>query len=88
MLADLAMTCLIAVMVQAGCAGPTRKDAVPKTLTTRVALPGLADVRYRAGIDRDAHTAYDDKLRNFYTTVSPVDILRTRSVWSVITKSA
>jgi hypothetical protein len=31
-----------------------RKNAVPKTLTTQATVPGLADVRYRAGIDRDA----------------------------------
>jgi predicted acylesterase/phospholipase RssA len=54
MLADRAMTCLVVAMVLVGCAGPTRKSAVPKTVTTQATLPGLADIRYRAGIDREA----------------------------------
>jgi Patatin-like phospholipase len=54
MRADRVTVCLLAAMVLAGCAGPVRKNAVPKTLTTQATVPGLADVRYRAGIDRDA----------------------------------
>jgi len=49
---------LIAVVVvlalAQGCAGPPRKDAVPYALTTKAAIPGLADVRYRVGIDNEA----------------------------------
>ena len=41
-------------MVLAGCAGPARQHAVPEALTTQAVVPGLADVRYRAGIDREA----------------------------------
>jgi hypothetical protein len=52
--AERVMACLVTVMVLASCAGPVRKNAVPKTLTTQAGVPGLADVRYRAGIDRDA----------------------------------
>jgi predicted acylesterase/phospholipase RssA len=37
-----------------GCAGPVRKDAVPTALTTKAVVPGLADVRYRVGIDTEA----------------------------------
>jgi hypothetical protein len=54
MRADRVTACLLAAMVLAGCAGPVRKNAVPKALTTQAVVPGLADVRYRAGIDRDA----------------------------------
>lgn len=43
----------VAVLAQ-GCAGPVRKEAVPAALTTQAVVPGLADVRYRVGIDNDA----------------------------------
>jgi hypothetical protein len=43
-----------AAVIAQGCAGPVRKDAVPAALTTRAVVPGLADVRYRVGIDNDA----------------------------------
>jgi predicted acylesterase/phospholipase RssA len=163
--AERVMACLVTVMVLASCAGPVRKNAVPKTLTTQAGVPGLADVRYRAGIDRDAFMregiesffreqtylasrgyqgpllpavylavsgggdngafdagllngwsaagtrpefklvtgvstgaliapfallglAYDDKLKKFYTRVSPKDILNTRSRLAVITSDA
>ena len=48
------MACVLAAMVLAGCAGPVRQHAVPKALTTQAVVPRLADVRYRAGIDREA----------------------------------
>ena len=162
---DRLMACLVAGMVLAGCAGPVRKNAVPKNLTSQAVVPGLADVRYRAGIDRDAlmregiesfrreqaylasrghqgplppavflavsgggdngafgagllngwtaagtrpefklvtgvstgaliapfaflGPAYDDKLKKFYTSVSPKDILHERSLLAVITSDA
>jgi predicted acylesterase/phospholipase RssA len=165
MRADRVTACLLAAMVLAGCAGPVRKNAVPKALTTQAVVPGLADVRYRAGIDRDAvmregiesvlreqaylasrghqgpmppavflavsgggdngafgagllngwtaagnrpefklvtgistgaliapfaflGPAYDDKLKKFYTSVTPKDILYTRSLLAVITSDA
>jgi predicted patatin/cPLA2 family phospholipase len=37
-----------------GCAGLTRKEAVPASLTTQAIVPGLEDVRYRVGIDNEA----------------------------------
>jgi len=42
------------VVLAQGCAGPVRKEAVPAALTTQAVVPGLADVRYRVGIDNDA----------------------------------
>ena len=45
---------ILATLLVVGCAGPIRKDAVPEDLTTQAVVPGLADVRYRAGIDREA----------------------------------
>jgi predicted patatin/cPLA2 family phospholipase len=42
------------VAVLAACAGPVRKGAVPEDLTTKAIVPGMPDVRYRAGIDREA----------------------------------
>jgi predicted acylesterase/phospholipase RssA len=162
---DRGIAFLLAAMVLAGCAGPVRKDAVPADLTTQAVVPGLADVRYRAGIDKDAllkegmasfrreqaylkppgHTgplppaiflavsgggdngafgagllngwtaagnrpefklvtgistgaliapfaflgpAYDDELREFYTTVTRDDILKMRSLLAVVTSDA
>jgi predicted acylesterase/phospholipase RssA len=48
----LAITLVLALAQ--GCAGPVRKEAVPAPLTTRAVVPGLADVRYRIGIDQEA----------------------------------
>lgn len=45
---------MIAALAIAGCAGPVRKEAVPENLTDRAVVPGLSDVRYRSGIDREA----------------------------------
>lgn len=42
------------LLLTQGCAGPVRKEAVPSALTTQAVVPGLADVRYRVGIDNDA----------------------------------
>ncbi|MCG6984200.1 MAG: patatin-like phospholipase family protein [Thiocapsa sp.] len=42
------------VLLEQGCAGPMRKEAVPPALTTQAVVPGLPDVRYRVGIDTDA----------------------------------
>lgn len=51
------------VLVLTGCSGPVRKHAVPQTLTTRAVVPGLADVRYRLGIDTERLRA--DALESF-----------------------
>ena len=165
MRADRVIACFVAAVLIAGCAGPIRKDAVPLDLTTQAVVPGLAEVRYRAGIDKKAilkegmdsfrreqaylqsrgHTgpippaiflavsgggdngafgagllngwtaagtrpefklvtgistgaliapfaflgpAYDDELREFYTSVTPADILKMRSFLAVITSDA
>ena len=162
---DRVMAFFLAALVLAGCAGPVRKDAVPADLTTQAVVPGLGDVRYRAGIDRETllkegmasfrreqaylqsqgHTgplppaiflavsgggdngafgagllngwtaggdrpefklvtgistgaliapfaflgpAYDATLKDFYTTVTPDDILKMRSLLAVITSDA
>lgn len=160
-----ALVCLVAAAIACGCAGPTRQDAVPPELTTQAVVPGLADVRYRVGIDTDAlrkdaidafwreeaylkasgHTgelppavflaisgggddgafgagllngwtaagdrpefklvtgvstgaliapfaflgpAYDDRLKRFYTTLSPADIEERRSLLAALTSDA
>ncbi|EGJ49347.1 patatin-like phospholipase family protein [Desulfocurvibacter africanus] len=44
--------CVLAVVALAACAGVARKDAVPEDLTTQAVVPGMADVRYRSGIDQ------------------------------------
>lgn len=165
MRADRVMAFIVAAVVLAGCAGPVRKDAVPEDLTTQAVVPGLADVRYRAGIDRETllkegmasfrreqaylksqghrgplppaiflavsgggdngafgagllsgwtaagdrpefklvtgistgaliapfaflGPAYDATLKEFYTTVTPADILKMRSLLAVITSDA
>jgi predicted acylesterase/phospholipase RssA len=44
---------VVLALVQ-GCAGPVRRDAVPEALTTKAVVPGLADVRYRIGVDTEA----------------------------------
>ena len=54
MRADPVILSLLAAAVLSGCSGPSRKPAVPEALTTQAVVPGLPDVRYRAGIDRDA----------------------------------
>lgn len=41
------------VLMLTGCAGVGRKPAVPENLTTQAVVPGLADVRYRVGIDTE-----------------------------------
>lgn len=46
--------CVISLLALAACSGPVRKDAVPSTLTTQAVVPGMADVRYRMGIDTEA----------------------------------
>jgi predicted acylesterase/phospholipase RssA len=56
--------CVLAVVALAGCAGVARKDAVPKDLTTQAVVPGMADVRYRAGIDRE--TIQREGIASFY----------------------
>jgi hypothetical protein len=38
--AERVMACLVTVMVLASCAGPVRKNNVPKTLTTQAGVPG------------------------------------------------
>jgi predicted acylesterase/phospholipase RssA len=43
-----------ALTLAQGCAGPVRKDAVPAALTGQAIVPGLADVRYRIGVDNEA----------------------------------
>lgn len=45
---------VVTVFIVAGCAGPSRKEAVPEGLTTQAIVPGMPDVRYRAGIDTAA----------------------------------
>jgi hypothetical protein len=59
---------LLLVLLLTGCSGPVRKDAVPETLTTRAVVPGLADVRYRLGIDTERLRA--DAVESFYTEVA------------------
>lgn len=49
---DRMIICMLAVVALAGCAGVARKDAVPEDLTTQAVVPGMADVRYRSGIDQ------------------------------------
>ncbi|MBK1718990.1 patatin-like phospholipase family protein [Thiocystis violacea] len=51
------VVCLIAmtaVLFVQGCAGLVRKEAVPAAFTDRAVIPGMADVRYRIGIDTAA----------------------------------
>jgi hypothetical protein len=51
------LACLIAMtaaLLAQGCAGPVRKDAVPTALTHQAVVPGMAEVRYRVGIDTEA----------------------------------
>jgi hypothetical protein len=51
------LACLIAMtaaLLAQGCAGPVRKDAVPAAFTDQAVIPGMAEVRYRVGIDTDA----------------------------------
>lgn len=156
---------LLTTLLIAGCSGPMRKDAVPPTLTTQAIVPGLADVRYRLGIDTDAllkdaidsfwrekayleasgytgalppavflaisgggdngafgagllngwtvagdrpifklvtgvstgaliapfaflGSAYDGELKHFYTTLSPADIVKQRSIFAAVTSDA
>ncbi|RJG10192.1 patatin family protein [Pseudomonas cavernicola] len=49
----------LAVLVAAlgvvqGCSGPVRRNAVPPALAEQAAIPGLAGVRYRIGMDNEA----------------------------------
>ena len=51
------IACLIAItaaLLGQGCAGPVRRDAVPAAFTDQAVIPGMADVRYRVGIDTEA----------------------------------
>ncbi|MBK1644838.1 patatin [Thiocapsa imhoffii] len=51
------IACLIAmtaVLLAQGCAGPVRKEAVPAAFTDQAVIPGMAEVRYRVGIDTEA----------------------------------
>ncbi|MEY6430858.1 patatin-like phospholipase family protein [Thioalkalicoccus limnaeus] len=51
------VVCLIAitsVLLGQGCAGPVRKEAVPAAFTDQAIVPGMAEVRYRVGIDTEA----------------------------------
>ncbi len=54
MRANHVIICVLAIVALAGCAGVAREEAVPKDLTTQAVVPGMADVRYRAGIDQEA----------------------------------
>lgn len=65
---DVLIVCISALVAVAGCAGPVRKDAVPEELTTQAVVPGLADVRYRPGIDTRALA--DDAIAAFYREVA------------------
>ena len=51
------IACLIAMttaLLAQGCAGPVRKEAVPAAFTDQAVIPGMAEVRYRVGIDTEA----------------------------------
>ena len=54
MRADPVILSVLAAAVLLGCAGPARKAAVPEALTTQAVVPGLPDIRYRAGMDVEA----------------------------------
>lgn len=43
-----------ALAVVQGCTGPIRRNAVPQALAEQAAIPGLAGVRYRMGVDNEA----------------------------------
>jgi hypothetical protein len=45
---------ITAALLAQGCAGPVRKDAVPTAFTDQAVIPGMAEVRYRVGIDTEA----------------------------------
>lgn len=45
---------LVATSIFVGCAGLLRKEAVPEHLTTQAMVPGMANVRYRVGLDTEA----------------------------------
>ena len=65
---DTLILCILTAVAFAGCAGPVRKDAVPEKLTTQAVVPGLADVRYRLGIDTQALAG--DAIDAFYREVA------------------
>jgi hypothetical protein len=51
------IACVIAMtaaLLSLGCAGPARKEAVPAAFTNQAVIPGMAEVRYRVGIDTEA----------------------------------
>lgn len=51
------IACLLAmttILLAQGCAGPVRKEAVPAAFTNQAVIPGMAEVRYRVGIDTEA----------------------------------
>lgn len=162
------IACLIAMttaLLAQGCAGPERKEAVPAAFTDQAVIPGMAEVRYRVGIDTEAlqregiasvrreqtylastghrgalppavflavsgggdngafgagllngwtaagdrpefklvtgvstgaliapfaflGPAYDEQLKRFYTTISPKDIAKQRSILAAVTNDA
>jgi predicted acylesterase/phospholipase RssA len=161
----LSFVCIIAVALIAGCAGPVRKKAVPKSITHKATIPELSDIRYRMGIDDQAMIreglellrleraylkaneqedqlppvfylaisgggdkgafgagllngwtvagdrpefklvtgvstgaliapfaflgpAYDDRLKEFYTNISPEDIMKRRNILAAVTNDA
>lgn len=45
---------ITAALLAQGCAGPLRKEAVPAAITNQAVIPGMAEVRYRVGIDTEA----------------------------------
>ncbi|SPQ01855.1 putative esterase of the alpha-beta hydrolase superfamily [Candidatus Sulfobium mesophilum] len=65
----------IFVMFLQGCATPARLPAVPQGLEDQAQVPGLADVRYRVGFEKDMAAmekegieAYKRELENFKAT--------------------
>lgn len=58
----------VVISILSGCAGVTRKDAVPEHLTTKAVVPGLEGVRYRLGIDTEA--LFKDALESFEREVA------------------
>ena len=53
-IANLLIAVGTVVVLTQGCGSPARKEAVPAARTTQAVVPGLADVRYRVGIDNEA----------------------------------
>ena len=59
---------LATISLALGCAGPTRKAAVPVELTDHVVIPGMENVRYR--LDRDQDLFFQESISSYYKEVS------------------